>query len=135
MDSKIRTLVFLGFTAAAASLSGCIIDGSSSPPPDSCAASRYIVFDWTMTEQATGLPLGCADVPARSVRLYVGATPYDFACSAQQGLTTSIPSGTYTLDAQLIGPDGLIKSDTGPASWTVPRCDFLDLGTIDFIVR
>lgn len=136
MNGKIRTLVFLGFTALAATASGCIIDDSSGP--DSCSVYRYVSLDWNIQSNATGQFLSCDQAGASSVELNFGPNSFAFQCSfgGNGGITTrnGIEPGTYNTTVELISSDssGSDLSVTPPMSLTMANCSPTYIPTVTF---
>jgi hypothetical protein len=138
MHSKIRTLLFLGFTAVAAtSLSGCIIESSSNS--DTCAPSRYITLSWRIFKEATGAELSCAQAAVSTVTMNVDSVRFDFPCvdpgtGLQAGRTTSVPAGPHTVSLDMFDVAGQNVSRFPAFNTTVPTCSAIDLGPLEFDV-
>jgi hypothetical protein len=135
MNSKIRTLVFLGVTALAVSAAGCIIDESSSAD-DSCAPNRYVTVSWQIHSTTSNSILSCEQASAKSVNLNLGAYTYQYQCSLYGASTTGgIPEGNYDTSMQLVGTDGSDLSDTatnGVVTTTIPFCAPVTLPLVTF---
>jgi hypothetical protein len=135
---RFRTLLFLGFTVAAApALSGCIIETSDDA---SCLDNQYFAVRWEVDR-----PVGtevvmfkCGETPASSVQLYTNAGQwlpvlaercdpapevlYNWSGSTQGG----IPEGTTVVRAELLSDaDNSVLSSadlTGGQMLPITRC-------------
>jgi hypothetical protein len=137
MRAKIHTLVFLGFTAVAGLLSGCVVDNRHNPPPGgSCLDQRYATVGWDIVKDVNNAPLTCEQANAQYVDLYFGPYYYRYNCNAYQGTTDSnLPPGNYTTSMQLLSPGGQVLSDTaanGPASFPIYDCQPDDIQNVTF---
>jgi hypothetical protein len=128
MKSKIRTLVFLGFTAVGLTSAGCVVDNTS---PPSCA--NPISLSWHIADAAG--PLRCEDVPAGFVHVTAGGVVTQFSCTQYAGSTLDMPGGQYAITTQLIAPDDQTVLSEADETWTVPTCGGLDIGDVGFLVN
>jgi hypothetical protein len=80
MTTKFRTLLLLGLTAFAASLSGCILETSSGsggyggPSGGTCLDSQYFVVQWEVDNGTNTTPLACDQISAH-VELTLNTVP------------------------------------------------------------
>ncbi len=147
MRAKIHTLVFLGFTAVAASaLSGCVADNRTNPPSGSCVDQRYATVAWNIDKAATGAPLSCSQANAQWVNLFFGPESYQYNCVDGTGTTNNgLTPGNYPSYMQLISPDNTVLSDTrygvdasgnsvfiGPTSFPIYSCAPDDIPDVTF---
>src|ERR1041384_3078491 len=121
MRPKIHTLVFLGFTALVASMTGCIVDNTRNT---SCA--NPIVISWSIDDNL-GSAISCPGAGASTVRVTAAGVVSDFPCDAYAGTTFDVPGGTYPVDVQLLASNGAVLSEAS-ASWSIPSCGGRDLG-------
>jgi hypothetical protein len=110
-------LYLVALAGVAFSVSGCIIDGSTSPPP-TCTPDLYV--NWRIVESGTGAILNCEDVPATTIRVTISGQTTDFACPVGHS-TGSIPffldvTGTYTVGVQLFNGSSLLSGTSGADS-------------------
>src|ERR1700712_1702846 len=95
MNGKIRTGLFLGFTAAALALTGCIVDNGGGPSnTGSCADNRFISVSWEIFKNSTGASLSCDQAGATNVNLYLGSTTSPFQCNSFDGSSSTYGSST-----------------------------------------
>jgi hypothetical protein len=120
--------------ALAFSASGCIIDGSSSPPP-TCSPDLYV--NWRILESGTNAVLTCDQVPATTVRVNISGVVDDYACptGVSQG---QIPyyldvTGTYTVQVTLLD-GGTVLSSTPTNSIDVDCSGLTQTPLIDLVV-
>ena len=143
MRAKIHTLVFLGFTAVAASaLSGCIVDNRQNPPSGSCVDQRYATVAWLIDDAVTHQPLSCFQAGANRVFLYFGPYSYQYNCDDGTGTTDNgLAPGSYVTSMQLISTSGAVLSDTavnpdgspkGSLSFPIYSCAPDDIPTVTF---
>jgi hypothetical protein len=134
MNSKIRTLVFLGFTALAVSAAGCVIDSSSPPPPSNCAANRYATVGWEIFKNSNGASLSCEQADATDVVLNFGPYTYNYQCNLYSDTTDAgLAPGPYDATMQLYASNGALLSDTGaPVTYVIPQCAHIDIPTVPF---
>lgn len=91
---------------------GCIIDGSSSPPPPTCSPDLYV--NWRIIESGTNAVLTCDQVPATTLRVNVSGQSTDFPCPT--GVSQAqIPfyldvTGTYTVQVTLLDGASVLSS-------------------------
>jgi hypothetical protein len=127
-----RSLAVLGLAAVAGTLSGCIIETSSS----SCGADRPAVqASWTIVKQATNAVLSCDQAAASEVDLFLNQMRYQFSCNAGIGVTTALPSGTYNAQLTLLDINKQTISQTQSMPVTVSNCALIDLGDVEFGVN
>jgi len=121
-------------TGLAMSASGCIIDGSSSPPP-TCTPDLYV--NVRIVDNATNAQLTCDQVPATTVRVNVSGVVTDFACPtgvSQQQIPFYLDvTGTYTVMVQLLD-GGTVLSSTGTNSIDVDCSGQTQTPLIDLVV-
>ena len=137
MRAKIHTLVFLGFTALAGLVSGCVVDNRTPPPDTSCLDLRYATVGWNIVKNVNNAPLSCEQANASTVYLYFGPYSYQYACNLYQGTTASnLPPGTYDTSMQLVSPSGQVLSDTaipsGPSQFQIFSCQQDDIPDVTF---
>jgi hypothetical protein len=109
-------LYLVALAGVAFSVSGCIIDGSTSPPP-TCTPDLYV--NWRIVESGSNAVLTCDVVPATTLRVNVSGQSTDFPCPAgvSQG---QIPyyldvTDTYTVALTLLdGSTVLSRMDPAP---------------------
>ena len=128
MRAKIHTLVFLGFTAALLSMTGCIVDNT---PNQTCANPIYIT--WTIDDNL-GSDISCGGAGADTVRVTAAGVATDFDCGARAGTTFDVPGGTYPVDVQLLDTRNRIVLSEANATWTIPACGGRDLGNVAFCI-
>jgi hypothetical protein len=134
MTSRSRTLLLLGVTALAGTLSGCIIESSGSSCPD-LPEQRYFAVQWEI-DNGTGTPmLLCSETPPSHVELTTSTSSTPLVVGQQQCSTTSgvlynwsgvtqsgLPTGTVVVTARLISDsDGRVLSTADvPPSAQIP---------------
>jgi hypothetical protein len=111
---RFRTLLFLGFTVAAApALSGCIIETSDDA---SCLDNQYFAVRWEVDRPvgAEDVMFTCGETPASSVQVYTNAGQWlpvlNEQCDATSGVLynwsgftqAGIPEGTTVVRAELL---------------------------------
>jgi hypothetical protein len=118
--SRIRSLAYgmVGLAALAISGTGCIIESSGG----SCLPDLFV--PWEVVQNVQGDPLiTCAEAGATSVDLDVNGQTYTQACSANatggQFVVPLADSGSYTLDAFLLAPNGGVISEAHPPTISV----------------
>lgn len=119
-----------GLVALGAAVQGCGGGGHGgvcNPP--------QVGATWTIDKQATGAQLTCEQAAATTVEMTLNGTPFDFPCNAYQGVTTTVPAGTYQADFALIDPNGNVLSQTQQMTITVGACNVTDLGDVLFDVQ
>lgn len=141
---KFRTLLLLGFTALTATLSGCIIETTSSGGSSAnCAENQYFNVRWGV-EQSLGVNFTCVATPASHVVLSTNAgTLLDVGANCQDGRTCSdgtpcnwagstfdgLAVGTRVVSASLISDiDGSLLSSSDAPQIAIQRCTSVELG-------
>lgn len=132
MTTKFRTLLLLGFTALAASLSGCFVETTSGNGSDaSCASERYFEVRWLVDNGVGTAPQACAALPPVSVGLVLNSgVSYAIPGSCNDTYTynydgvtqAGVPTGSYVTSFDLLRSDtGAVLSRGG--TWTGPSAD------------
>lgn len=122
---KLGNLAALGILALAGAGSGCIIQGSSSPP---VCYDGAISATWTLT--ANSQVVECA--PGDEVDINAGQSTFTFDCFQHGGTTGALPGG-FSYDVSL----GLFDSANAPLSQTqtmqlfVPCATTVDIGDVE----
>jgi hypothetical protein len=132
MRAKFHTLVFLGFTAVAAtSLAGCTVDNRSDPPP--VCTSNALFLTWSIDDGVNNLT--CDQVGAAWVDVAAAGVVSEFPCSALSGQTFDEPGGRYNVSVQLLSPSrGAVYSQADNV-FNVPSCGGLNIGNVAFLVN
>jgi hypothetical protein len=138
MPMRFRTLLFLGFTVAAApALSGCIIETSDDA---SCLDNQYFGVRWEVDRPVGGTDVmfTCGETPASSVQVYTNANQWlpvlDERCDPTPGVLYNwsgftqggISEGTTVVRAELrsdVDNSVLSSADlTGGQMLAITRC-------------
>jgi hypothetical protein len=122
--------------AMAASVAcGTVLDlGTVDLKPPVCDPPQ-VGATWSIDKKATGAPLTCEQAAATTVELTLNGTPFDFGCTAYQGLTTTLQPGSYNADFALLDAGGNVLSQTSQMTITVKTCGVTDLGDVLFDVQ
>lgn len=113
-------LVLIG--VGAVSLSGC---------GGGCHDRVHV--SWRLVDAGNNV-FHCEDVGATKVLLNMGGAITTFNCTDYEGLTTTVPTGTYATALQLQDAAGKVLSQTDSMSVPVSGCGTFDLGAVDFEV-
>jgi hypothetical protein len=126
---RARSVLGLASLAAAATLSGCVIDASSG----GCVTSPTVDSEWSITD-ASGNALSCAQAGATTVNVYIdGVLADSIPCEAGFG-STAVFSGTHTAQAKLVASNGAVLSQVDPLNVRVLNCGATALPLISFEV-
>lgn len=143
---KFGTLLLLGFTVLAGSLSGCIIETTSSGPGTgtSCLENQFFNVHWAV-EQSFNVNLSCqATPPSRVVLstntgglLAVGqecseslACSDGTPCNWRGSTVDGIAEGTFVTTATLQSSDGVVLDSIQAVEAAILRCTRVELNFI-----
>jgi hypothetical protein len=121
--SKIRGLTVFALAALATTLSGCIIESSSS-----CGAGA-VQAEWTVT--ASGSAVSCAQVGATEVDINVNDMSAPFNCTDVSGVTPAVTGGvSHAVSLTLLDSSNNVLSQTQTMSLFVPCNRTVDIGNV-----
>lgn len=146
MTKNFRTLLLLGFTGLALTLSGCFVETTSNNGGGAaCGTNQYFQVYWSADNGPGTNPLYCDQVPASHVELLTNTGTYrvGIECRATNymnftfdfvGSTNNVPVGTYVITANLVDnvtSQVISSSNADPqyyATYSIQACRRLELG-------
>lgn len=140
---KFRTLLLLGFTALAGTLSGCIIETTSGNNSASCRDNQYFNVRWEVDNGSLATMFPCELTPNSHIELTTntgtllavgeqcvpnGVCSDGSPCNWAGSTVGDVPVGTYAVLATLLSDvNGAVLSSATPPPLAIARCTSVDL--------
>ena len=110
-------------------------------PTGDAARGGTLSLGWSLVKMADGTPISCDQVGALTVTLVLrnramqGGFTEVFSCNTRMGTTPAVPAGTYDVNFELSGVNGLISTSAEQRGLVVTAGNTTALAPVTFTVN